>query len=236
LNKILQQTAHRPWPLPSKPWAYYQEWNQVLFLHYPVDKKELSDMLPKGLVLDLFEGQAWISLVAFTMEKIRPRILPPFSPISNFHEFNVRTYVRHQEKAGVYFLSVEGAKKISCWMARTLSDLPYRFASMQRKKGFFVAKNPERARHVEVHFEVGELIEEKTALELWLTERYGLFQDAGDSINAFDLHHAPWTLHEASLKEIQFDYPAYNVLLNQNPALMHFSSGVQVCSWNPISY
>ena len=236
MNSILKQAGHRPWPLPNQKWAYYQEWNEVVFLHYPVDHSGLSEMLPRGLELDLFEGQAWISLVAFTMQKIRPRFLPPFSPISDFHEFNVRTYVRYKGKTGVYFLSVEGAKKLSCFMARTLSDLPYRYASMQRGLASFSVRNKKRSREFGMQFEIGAERTSRSELEVWLTERYGLFQDAGDIINTFDLHHLPWTLHEVFIKDLKFDYPEYNALMQEGPQLMHYSPGVRVVSWEPIGY
>lgn len=236
MNRILKQAGHRPWPLPDQKWAYYQEWNEVVFLHYPVDHLTLSKLLPTGLELDLFEGQAWISLVAFTMLKIRPRHLPPFSPISNFHEFNVRTYVRYKGKTGVYFLSVEGAKKLSCFMARTLSDLPYRYASMNRGATSFSVSNKKRGRTFDMQYGIGKEKTSLTPLEIWLTERYGLFQDAGQTINTFDLHHLPWTLHEVAIKDLQFDYPDYNTLMWAGPQLMHYSPGVKVVSWEPIGY
>jgi uncharacterized protein YqjF (DUF2071 family) len=236
LNSILKQVGHRPWPLPNQKWAYYQEWNEVVFLHYPVDQSRLSKMLPKGLELDLFDGQAWISLVAFTMQKIRPRYLPPFSPISDFYEFNVRTYVRHKGKSGVYFLSVEGAKKLSCFMARTLSDLPYQYATMKRGATSFSVTNKKRSREFAMQFEIGAEKTSRSELEVWLTERYGLFQDAGELINTFDLHHLPWTLYEVLIKDLKFDYPEYNALMQKGPQLMHYSSGVRVVSWEPIAY
>lgn len=63
-------------------------------------------MVPHDLEIDLFEGKPWVYLVAFTMEKIRPKYLPSFPPISDFDEINIRTYVKKDNKAGVYFLSI----------------------------------------------------------------------------------------------------------------------------------
>lgn len=93
IQEILNVTGHRPWTIPTKQWKYYQEWNDVVFLHWQVDLKELQKIVPGDLEIDLYEGKPWVSLVAFTMEKIRPRNLPPFSLISDFDEINIRTYV-----------------------------------------------------------------------------------------------------------------------------------------------
>lgn len=94
ISDILDTTGHRPWPLPEGNWSYYQEWNNAVFLHWRVDNDAIRKMVPADLELELFDRSAWVSLVAFTMEKIRPRILPAVGLVSNFHEINIRTYVR----------------------------------------------------------------------------------------------------------------------------------------------
>lgn len=68
------------------------------------------------------------------MEKIRPKNFPCFSPISDFDEINIRTYVRSHNKAGVYFLSIEGGKFLSCKVAKAISELPYRFSKIKNEQ------------------------------------------------------------------------------------------------------
>ena len=91
IQEILKKTEHRPWSLPDANWKFYQEWNDAVFLHWQVDESELKKLVPADLEIDRYEGKSWVSLVAFTMEKVRPKFLPPFPPISNFHEINIRT-------------------------------------------------------------------------------------------------------------------------------------------------
>ncbi|MEZ4898968.1 MAG: DUF2071 domain-containing protein [Saprospiraceae bacterium] len=141
IHDILASTDHRPWPLPSGPWRYYQEWNRALFLHWQVDYELLRPLVPVALEIDCYAGTPWVSLVAFDMQNIRPRGIPAFPPISDFHEINIRTYVRHKDRTGVYFLSIEGGKRVSCLIAKTLSGLPYRYADMQRDVNRLNSKN-----------------------------------------------------------------------------------------------
>lgn len=47
LKEILEQTSHRPWEIPKGGWRFYQEWNDVLFLHWQVDLEELKRFVPK---------------------------------------------------------------------------------------------------------------------------------------------------------------------------------------------
>src|SRR5690606_29458642 len=107
IKDILKQTDHRSTEIPQTPYSFYQEWNRALFFHWKVDAESLLPFIPEGLEIDLFNNAAYISLVAFTMEEIRPKGFPALSFISNFNEINLRTYVIKDGKPGVYFLNIE---------------------------------------------------------------------------------------------------------------------------------
>ncbi|PKV66908.1 YqjF family protein [Pontibacter ramchanderi] len=236
IREILQQTEHRPWVLPTGNWRYYQEWNNAVFLHWQVDLNELRQFVPDDLVIDLLEGKAWVSLVAFTMEKIRPRNLPAFSPVSDFHEINIRTYVKYKGKAGVYFLSIEGGAKLSCQIAKTLSALPYRFSKIKRTYNHYYAENSLFKDRLELNYKIGPPLTEKTQLDKWLTERYALFQDTETSINEFEIHHVEWPTYEVALEHINVNYPRFGKLLSGTPDLSHYSTGVKVIAWDKKRY
>jgi uncharacterized protein len=231
IKEILKSTDHRPWELPAGSWKYYQEWNNAVFLHWQVDYQELKQFVPDDLEIDLFEGKPWVSLVAFTMEKIRPKNLPSFPPISDFDEINIRTYVKFNNKAGVYFLSIEGGTKLSCQVARALSDLPYRYSKITRKENYYSSENNAFKDRLELTYQIGQPMVEKTNLDRWLTERYALFQDAGASINVFEIHHIEWPICKIDLENNIIDYARFNKLLRDSPVLSHYSTGVQVIAW-----
>ena len=65
------------------------------------------------LELDTFDSEAWIAVVPFWMSGIRPRGFPAIPGLSRFPELNVRTYVRVQDKPGVYFFSLDAASSES---------------------------------------------------------------------------------------------------------------------------
>jgi len=236
IKNILGTHGHRPWGLPNGNWQYYQEWNKVVFLHWQVDLGELRQLVPLDLSIDLYNNKPWVSVVAFTMEKIRLKNLPAFPPISNFDEINIRTYVRYNRKAGVYFLSIEGGTKLSCQIAKSLSGLPYQYSRIKRDNRTYHSSNPIYKDSLELAYEVGRQVREKTGLDLWLTERYALFQDTKAAINEFDIHHIEWPIFEANLKEIQIAYPRFKNLLNGPPNKTHYSNGVQVVAWDKKAY
>src|SRR6266478_4990920 len=73
------------------------DWRDVLFVHYSIDADVLAPHLP--FELDLFEGRAWLSLVAFTQARFRPAFGGRLGewlmrPVATHGFLNLRTYVR----------------------------------------------------------------------------------------------------------------------------------------------
>jgi uncharacterized protein YqjF (DUF2071 family) len=234
IQEILNTTEHRPWKVPSGTWKFYQEWNNALFLHYQVDLNELRKFVPEELEIDRFEGKPWVSVVAFTMEKMRPKHMPSFPPISDFDEINIRTYVKSNGKTGVYFLSIEAGKRISCKVAKGISELPYRLSAIKRTEHRFQSQNQEFNDHLEIEFKIGKKPTEKSELDKWLTERYALFQDTGNSINEFEIHHLEWPVNEMELQSLDIRYPRFSKLINEKPSKTHYSKGVKVIAWGKV--
>ncbi|MBW1295694.1 YqjF family protein [Aquimarina litoralis] len=232
VKDILNTIDHRPWKLPKESWKYYQEWNDAIFLHWEVTLDDLQQFVPKELEIDLFDGKPWVSLVAFTMEKIRPKGLPSFPPISNFDEINIRTYIKSNNKTGVYFLSIEGGKRLSCKIAKGISELPYRFSKTKRTKGKYESRNSEFQDNLSIEYEIANKKQNKTDLDLWLTERYALFQDTEKVINEFEIHHLAWDIKEINIKKLDVDYPRFQTLLRNKPNCCHYAEGVKVLAWD----
>lgn len=226
MRKILQQAEHRPWPMPKQMWLWYQEWNNTVFIHGRVNAAWLRKQVPAQLEIDVLDGSAWISIVAFRMQRIRPRFLPAVSAMSNFTEVNIRTYVTLQGKPGVYFISMEGDNQPAVFLARAISGLPYYFSAnkmnLQQLTGPFLAFD----------FEPGEAITDRTTADLWLTERYCLYYEHRSGIYRYDIHHLPWPLQQVQLSNLQMAYP---LMANMPQPFVaerfHYSPGVRVAAW-----
>ena len=70
---LTERTAHRPWPLPPRPWVMTMSWLDLLFAHWSFEPATLAALLPEGLELDTFEGRAYLGVIPFRMEKVGPR-------------------------------------------------------------------------------------------------------------------------------------------------------------------
>lgn len=106
-------------------------WHDALFVHWPVAEETLTARLPAGLTPRTREGTAWLGLVAFVMESVRPRGVPRVAGLT-FGEANLRTYVTGEDGGeGIYFFNLDAADPLGVWLARTLYRLPYYRAAMR---------------------------------------------------------------------------------------------------------
>lgn len=231
LDDIISDISHRPFAIPTGEWTYYQEWNNALFLHWAIPFEILRKNVPKNLNIDTYNNKCYVSLVAFTMEKIRPRFLPSISFISDFAEINIRTYIENNGRKGVYFLNIEAEKTLSTFVARLLSGLPYEKANIHRTDNQFVANNTKKNFSLDTEFEPKNDIENKTDLDKWLTERYCLYLDKGDNIYRYDIHHKEWQIRNVNLKRLNLKYQIGDIKLTEQPSLTHYSNGVRVIAW-----
>ncbi|HEY3898090.1 MAG TPA: DUF2071 domain-containing protein [Chthoniobacter sp.] len=104
------------------------EWRSLLMINYAVDAEVLRPLVPAGLELDLWEGQALVSMVGFLFLRTRILGLPvPFH--RNFEEINLRLYVRRQAaegwRRGVTFVREIVPRRAIAWLARSLYNEPY---------------------------------------------------------------------------------------------------------------
>ena len=204
---ILDQTAHRPWPLPNRPWIMYQRWHDLLFAHWALPPEAIRPLIPRKLELDTFDGKAWVGVIPFWMSRVHFRGLPPIPMAGSFPELNVRTYVRHpqdRERRGVYFFSLDAASLLAVVGARAGVSLPYFWAEMSAKvTGDYVTYRSQRRhkpRPAELigHYRpTGPVSRNKTDLETFVTERYCLYVVRRGRIHCVQIHHLPWPLQPA---------------------------------------
>jgi uncharacterized protein YqjF (DUF2071 family) len=108
-------------------------WDRTVFIHYEADPVLLQRQVP--FQLDLRDGRAFVSLVAFTLSRMRPRIGGRlgewlFKPIASHEFLNVRTYVRQAGKPGIFFLAEWLSNPLSVRLGPRSFGLPYRFGQL----------------------------------------------------------------------------------------------------------
>lgn len=195
-----QRLATRVRPIGRSP-VMFQQWRDLLFLHWEWDAADLQSKLPAGLHVDTFNGNAWLGVVPFFMERIRPRFMPALPWISWFMELNVRTYVHDDEgRPGVWFFSLDCDQPLAVWTARTLFHLPYQHANMggQRSQGAVQYHCRRRGQTEAAVYQYAQASPTREAtpgsLEFFLVERYFLFANTPNGIRTGQVHHAPYQI------------------------------------------
>lgn len=113
---------------------FLARWDQAVFIHYEADPVVLQREVP--FPLDLHEGRAFVSLVAFTLLRMRPRRGGRlgewlFKPIASHEFLNVRTYVRRAGEPGIFFLAEWLSNPLSVRLGPRSFGLPYRFGQLK---------------------------------------------------------------------------------------------------------
>ena len=234
--------GHLPFPMPERKYSLKQNWANLTFMHWEVEPDILKQHLPEDLEVDLFDGKAYVGTIPFNMEKVRPRNMPSISFISNFPEFNIRTYVTKNGKSGVFFLTLDAQSHITCIYAPFAYGLPYNYAKCSLEindKGGSVWESKRMKDGIGLKGESianGPILKaKKGSLEEFLFERYCLYvSHKGKTCRAYTFHE-PWEYREAeviieenSLTEF-YELGITNVL---EPELVHVSKGVKVLTWS----
>ncbi len=144
------------------------------------------------------------------MRRAGPSLVPPLPWISTFAETNVRTYV--VDSAGnraVWFLSLDAARLPVVAFARWAIGFPYVWAAMSieqagRRWSYSTTtrrwpRRPPATTTLTV--EVGEQIE-PSALDVFLTARWGTVAKWGSHLRHHPVDHPPWVLHHAEIVEL----------------------------------
>lgn len=188
---------------------FYAAWEQALFIHFEIAPEILQNELP--FELDLRDGKAFVSLVAFTMREMHPRIGGKigallFKPISAHSFLNVRTYVKCNGEPGICFLREWLSSWLSVQLGPVIYGLPYRFAKIDyqhlhqenKSQGGVKSRSEQfvcEAKLLDDSFEACEA----GSRDEFLLERYTAFNWRGKARRFFRVWHPPWSQARAEV-------------------------------------
>jgi uncharacterized protein YqjF (DUF2071 family) len=120
-------------PSSTRPIFLTARWQYLAMINYVVDPEILEPLVPRGCELDLWQGQAYVSLVGFRFLDTKLKGLPiPFH--RDFDEINLRFYIRRKDhenetnaewKRAVAFIKEIVPKFAIAFTARTFYNEPY---------------------------------------------------------------------------------------------------------------
>jgi len=184
------------------------DWDRVLMIHFEVDRDALQRETP--FELDLREGTAFVTLVAFTLRGMRLRrggLLGRWliAPMATHVFLNVRTYVRHDGETGIQFLAEWLPNRLACCLGPGVFSLPYRLGKLRyehdhesgRLHGEVCDARTGRCLRYRASCAVCDAGTDwqpcsRGGLDEWLMERYTAFNCAGGRARFFRVEHGPW--------------------------------------------
>lgn len=185
---------------------FLADWSRALFIHYEVDPGILAPEVPYPL--DLHEDRAWISLVAFELERMRlvrrPRFTESlFRPIATTRFLNVRTYVRYRDEPGIFFLAEFVSNPLSVPLGPPAFGLPYRGArldfhheQLDRLQGCVGQGHSDH----EIRYTAKVTDRDAPVLRDFLLERYTAFTIRDNQRGRFRVAHGPWEARPVDLE------------------------------------
>jgi uncharacterized protein len=189
---------------------FLARWDRAVFIHYAADPATLQREVP--FELDLRDGRAYVSIVAFTLLRMRPRLGGRlgewlFKPIATHEFLNVRTYVRHHSEPGIFFLAEWLSNPVSVRLGPRTFGLPYRFGRLDYEhapdgcalRGTIEAHEGQLAYEGKVcgsHFEATET----ESLTEFVLERYTAFTERRKRARLFRVWHLPWEQAPAEIE------------------------------------
>ena len=191
------------------------DWVDVVFIHYAIDPKLLQPHVP--FELDVFEGQAYVSLVGFALTDmhVAPHAFGALgkllaAPVRAHRFLNVRTYVKRGSEKSIYFITEYVAHRLAVILGPRAYGLPYQHArshyTFDEAGGsaagevIAAAKDQHSAR---LRYAAGFTPDFRhcTAggLEEFLMERYTALTDHNGVSRLFRVWHEPWLLTPATV-------------------------------------
>lgn len=190
---------------PSEPFLF-ADWEHVVFLHFKIAPELLAPHVPQPFQLELWEGDAWLSIVALTMRRFRAGCWASMAALASGlgcqRFLNFRTYVSARGGPGAYFIHGWLSRPWGLPWPSCVRGFPYAFAdaAYEARSGGVAGRVSAFGRNEAFAFAVKteprspELVDGNAGRVSgsFLLERYaGYFVSAGQP-RVFHTWHPPW--------------------------------------------
>ncbi|GHE55613.1 YqjF family protein [Streptomyces capitiformicae] len=206
-------------------------WLRQTFVHWAFPPDKVQALLPGELVVDEYDGAAWVGFTPFVMADVRLPGVPALVPgLPTFAETNLRTYVRHRDgRDGLWFLSIEVACPLM--LAARAVGAPCNPGTLSvSAKGDAVSYTGSRwvgDASYRLIVRPGDPIT-PTERDVWLTSRWRAYTRRLGMIWQTPVEHEPWPLRDAAVDVLDETLTtAAGLPAPTAEPVAHFSEGVR---------
>ncbi len=223
-------------PAISGPVAMTQRWCDLTFLHWAVEPAVVAHRMPPGVRPDTLDGRTYVGLVPFRMVDAGLGRGPAVPWLGTFLETNVRLYsVDETGRRGIVFLSLDTDRAAIVVGARGALGVPYRWARMRHHRDGDVHTYEARLRRLGARPTSRVVVRagtarEPTALDHFLSARWGLHTRRWGRTLFVPNRHERWPVHDAELIALDDQLMAsvgLGRLARRPPDHLAFSPGVR---------
>jgi uncharacterized protein YqjF (DUF2071 family) len=217
------------------------KWLDLVMVNYRVEPEVLREFVPLGTELDLFEGDCYVSLVAFKF--FDTRVLNFRIPFHiDFLEVNLRFYVRreteNETRRGVVFIKEIVPRFAISLVARTFYGEPYETWRMRldESENSFAYSWMKGGRTNRVSVKKGANLGVPAANSHgeFIIEHYWGYTRRGERrTDEYKVEHPKWNLFEAenALTEVDFDFTygeKFGFLAKEKPQSVLLAEGSEI--------
>ncbi|MDQ0765983.1 YqjF family protein [Streptomyces canus] len=211
--------------------AVRARWRRQTFVHWPFPPVAVQALLPRELVVDEYDGVAWVGLTPFVMADVRPAGVPAGVPgLPSFAETNLRTYVRREDgRDGIWFLSIDVACPLM--LAARAVGAPYTLGALRvATDGDTVSYAGSRGAgevSYRLYVRPGDPVQ-PAERDVWLTSRWRAYTRRLGRLWETPVEHEPWPLAYAAVDVLEETLTAAAGLpAPLDEPVVHFSPGVE---------
>lgn len=207
-NYMAQLASWRPW--------FKADWTRFALVHYSVPPEDLAPHTPFNL--DCRDGRAFVSLVFFRMDRMRPAGFVPdtigrmlFRPGSDHWFLNVRTYVRGPGGPGIQFLVEWMDNPLSLYLGPWLYGLPYRSGQFdcpsKSENGRTQLRVTDSTTREALQVSIQRSADEEAPVDLasldgFLLERYTAYTHHRRTSRLFKIFHPRWKITHPTVLQV----------------------------------
>ncbi len=214
------------------------KWQDLVMANYVVAPEVLAGFVPQGISLDLFEGECYVSLVAFKFQETAVLGLQiPFH--TNFEEVNLRFYVKRETanevRRGVTFVKEIVPRMAISMVANYIYGEPYETWQMshaQTENEFsYFWSDGDCENHITVETGANLGIPAENSHGEFIIEHYwGYTRRGATRTDEYKVEHPKWELFEVNYAEIDVDFgltygKKFDFLSEQEPKSILLAKG-----------
>ena len=182
--------------------------------NYLVEPSVLAEFVPKGTTLDFWNGECYVSLVAFKF--FDTRVLGFKIPFhTNFLEVNLRFYVKRETadetRRGVVFIKEIVPRRAIAYVARYAYGEPYetwRMSHEERENELvYLWQKRGKSNRIKINFQNASGVPLEDSHESFIIEHYwGYTKRGANRTDEYKVEHPKWELFDVVNAEIAADF------------------------------